>query len=172
MAEPWRAQNKKHLWCMSNLLLYSDNLSPTSIIQEWTVAEGRRDQMGREESDVGRNVYHHKYHENQERGWNKKEIPSWTIHEDLKTDVNLILIPFSIFPHTLFLLISNSSKDLSKQSPHFTPAPPAPVRTLLSSKSLENMFVQSKCFYYCPAPLLQSTLCIFNINLLLSNRYI
>ena len=38
---------------MSNLLLYSDNLSPTSIIQEWTVAEGRRDQMGREERDVG-----------------------------------------------------------------------------------------------------------------------
>ena len=55
-----------------------------------------------------------------------KEIPSSTIHEDLKTDVNLILIPFSIFPHTLFLLISNSSKDLSKQSPHFTPTPPAP----------------------------------------------
>ena len=144
---------KKHLRCMSNLLLYSDNLSPTSIIQEWTVAEGRRDQMGREKSDMGRNVYHHKYHENQERGWNKKEIPSWTIHEDLKTDVNLILIPFSIFPHTLFLLISNSSKDLSKQSLHFTPAPPAPS---------QNSIIQQEPWEY---------VCSIKMLLLLSSTF-
>ena len=71
------------------------------------------------------------------------------LHGDLKTDVNLILILFSIFPHTLFLLISNSSKDLSKQSPHFTLAPLVPVRTLLSSRIC--LFNQN-AFTHCTGP--------------------
>lgn len=127
---------------------------------------------------MGRNGYYHKYHEKTRRGKkqeNQKESPAssstTSLHEDLKTDVNLILIPFSIFPHTLFLLISNSSKDLSKQSPHFTPAPLVSVRTLLSSESLENMFVQSKCFYPLSSTFTQF---IFNINitLLLKHTFI
>ena len=114
----------------------------------------------------------------QEEGRNKKikkispaSSSTTSLHGDLKTDVNLILIPFSIFPHTLFLLISNSSKDLSKQSPHFTPAPLVSVRTLLSRKSFENMFVQSKCFYPLSSTFTQF---IFNINitLLLKHTFI
>lgn len=64
---------RKNIYNVSNLLPYSDNLSPTSIIQEWTVAEGRRDQMGRErrvrwgEMFTIINIVKTK-----KRGWNKK----------------------------------------------------------------------------------------------------